>query len=160
MKNKKSISNSSFLSNQAKQALYYAFLEAKKHKSNVVTSRFLLYGILKVSPSLLYNIYMNVYESNGLLSQNKDYYITKCKLALRNQNIENLSIDDSKHIILSKSVRDLFKSLINDLKIENSTPGYYKKNYNIITTFLILNQLLKSENLRTWFKDEIFLPKK
>lgn len=158
MKNKKTNYNSTFLSNQTKQALYYAFLEAKNCNSNIVTSKFILYGILKVSPSLLNNVYMKVVDENGVLNQNKNYYLNKCKIALRNQTIQNVSEDDSKKIILSKSARDLFKSLISDLKIENSTPGYYKKNYTILTTFLILNQLLKNENLKTWFKNEIFLP--
>lgn len=160
MKNKKPNFNttSTFLSNEAKQALYCAFIEAKNAKSTILTSKFILYGILKVSPSLLNNVYMKVVDENGVLNQNKNYYLNKCKIALRNQTLQNVSEDDSKKIILSKSARDLFKSLISDLKIENSTPGYYKKNYTVLTTFLILNQLLKNENLKTWFKNEIFLP--
>lgn len=159
MKNKQFPSKCSFLSIQTKKALFYSIQEAKNNKTNVLTSKFIFYGILKANPSLLSNIFNKISEKNEFLTDDINNFIYKCKLSLKNESSSASSADESKKIILSKSARDLYKSLLINLTKANYSANL-KGKYNIITTFSIFNELLKSESIKTWFRDEIFLPKK
>nr|YP_009551117.1 N-domain of Clp chaperone [Pseudellipsoidion edaphicum]QAA12045.1 N-domain of Clp chaperone [Pseudellipsoidion edaphicum] len=159
MKTTNDISNYTFLSHQTKRALIYAIQEVKENKLNVLTSKYMMYGILKAYPSLLSNNFKSIGGKNKIFNEDINYLIYKCKLSLKDQKTQSFPKDESKKIILSKTITDLFTSLFTDLEILKLTNDSIK-NYNVITTFSIFYELLKNDDIKTWFKDEIFLQKK
>lgn len=147
-----------FLSTQAKTALFYAIEEAKKHKSDLVTTKFLFYGLIKANPSILNKLLISLNRRNGKFSEDNKVLLDRCIISLmKNKNNSNLN-SFSSQIGFSKSVRNLFYSLLRDIKpIQNKS--YSKNNFSVITTFSIFKFLVKNESFKNWLKDEIFFIK-
>lgn len=138
----KKILSSKLISLQLKQAIFLAFQKAKKHGSKTVSSKFLLYGILKTNNSLASKIINNLYSGQMLFNNKVDKLLTKCELEFK--NIQNTNIIDTEELTFSRPIRRLLFSIIKSLKNDNA---------NVITTFQVLTILIKNKSLRVWIKN-------
>ena len=138
----KKILSSKLISLQLKQAIFLAFQKAKKHGITTVSSKFLLYGILKTNNSLASKTINNLYGGQMLFNNKVDKILTKCELEFK--NIQNTDIIDTEELTFSRPIRRLLFSIIRSIKNDNN---------NVITTFQILTILIKNKSLRVWIKN-------
>jgi len=138
----KKILSSKLISLQLKQAIFLAFQKAKKHGTTTVSSKFLLYGILKTNDSLASKTINNLYGGQMLFNNKVDKILTKCELEFK--NIQNTDIIDTEELTFSRPIRRLLFSIIRSIKNDNN---------NVITTFQILTILIKNKSLRVWIKN-------
>ena len=138
----KKILSSKLISLQLKQAIFLAFQKAKKHGTTTVSSKFLLYGILKTNDSLASKTINNLYGGQMLFNNKVDKILTKCELEFK--NIQNTNIIDKEELTFSRPIRRLLFSIIRSIKNDNN---------NVITTFQILTILIKNKSLRVWIKN-------
>ena len=75
----KKILSSKLISLQLKQAIFLAFLKARKYGTNTVSSKFLLYGILKVNNSLASKTINNLYGDQTFFNNKVDKILTYCE---------------------------------------------------------------------------------
>lgn len=137
----KKILSSKLISLQLKQAIFLAFQKAKKHGTTTVSSKFLLYGILKINDSLASKTINNLYGGQMIFNNKVDKILTKCELEFK--NIQNTNIIDTEELTFSRPIRRLLFSIIRSIKNDNN---------NVITTFQILTILIKNKSLRVWIK--------
>ena len=138
----KKILSSKLISLQLKQAIFLAFQKAKKHGTTTVSSKFLLYGILKTNNSLASKTLNNLYGGQMIFNNKVDKILTKCELEFK--NIQNTNIIDTEELTFSRPIRRLLFSIIRSIKNDNN---------NVITTFQILTILIKNKALRVWIKN-------
>lgn len=138
----KKILSSKLISLQLKQAIFLAFQKAKKHGTTTISSKFLLYGILKTNDSLASKTINNLYGGQMLFNNKVDKILTKCELEFK--NIQNTDIIDTEELTFSRPIRRLLFSIIRSIKNDNN---------NVITTFQILTILIKNKSLRVWIKN-------
>lgn len=138
----KKILSSKLISLQLKQAIFLAFQKAKKHGTTTVSSKFLLYGILKTNDSLASKTINNLYGGQMLFNNKVDKILTKCELEFK--NLQNTDIIDTEELTFSRPIRRLLFSIIRSIKNDNN---------NVITTFQILTILIKNKSLRVWIKN-------
>lgn len=138
----KKILSSKLISLQLKQAIFLAFQKAKKHGITTVSSKFLLYGILKTNNSLASKTINNLYCGQMIFNNKVDKILTKCELEFK--NIQNTNIIDKEELTFSRPIRRLLFSVIRSIKNDSN---------NVITTFQILTILIKNKSLRVWIKN-------
>ena len=138
----KKILSSKLISLQLKQAIFLAFQKAKKHGITTVSSKFLLYGILKTNNSLASKTINNLYCGQMIFNNKVDKILTKCELEFK--NIQNTNIIDKEELTFSRPIRRLLFSIIRSIKNDKN---------NVITTFQILTILIKNKSLRVWIKN-------
>lgn len=138
----KKILSSKLISLQLKQAIFLAFQKAKKHGTTTVSSKFLLYGILKTNDSLASKTINNLYGGQMVFNNKVDKILTKCELEFK--NIQNTNIIDTEELTFSRPIRRLLFSIIRSIKNDKN---------NVITTFQILTILIKNKSLRVWIKN-------
>ena len=138
----KKILSSKLISLQLKQAIFLAFQKAKKHGTTTVSSKFLLYGILKTNDSLASKTINNLYGGQMVFNNKVDKILTKCELEFK--NIQNTDIIDTEELTFSRPIRRLLFSIIRSIKNDKN---------NVITTFQILTILIKNKSLRVWIKN-------
>lgn len=140
----KKILSSKLISLQLKQAIFLAFKQARKYGSNTVSSKFLLYGILKTNNSLASKTINNLYGSQMLFNNKVDKLLTKCEVEFK--NFKNTNFIDNEELIFSRPIRRLLFSVIRSLK---------KDSTSVITTFQILTLLIRNKALRLWIKNAL-----
>ena len=138
----KKILSSKLISLQLKQAIFLAFQKAKKHGTTTVSSKFLLYGILKTNNSLASKTINNLYCGQMIFNNKVDKILTKCELEFK--NLQNTDIIDTEELTFSRPIRRLLFSIIRSIKNDSN---------NVITTFQILTILIKNKSLRVWIKN-------
>lgn len=138
----KRILSSKLISLQLKQAIFLAFIKAKKQGTNTVSSKFLLYGILKTNNSLAAKILNNLYGAQSLFNNKVDKILTQCELEFK--NLQNKNTIDNEELTFSPPIRRLLFSIIRSAKNDGS---------NVITTFQVLTLLIKNKPLRIWIKN-------
>jgi ATP-dependent Clp protease ATP-binding subunit ClpA len=138
----KKILSSKLISLQLKQAIFLAFLKAKKYGTNTVSSKFLLYGILKINNSLASKTINNLYSSQTIFNNKVDKILTQCELEFK--NIRNTNIIDTEDLTFSRPIRRLLFSILKSIK---------KDNCNVITTFQVLTLLIRNKTVRVWIKN-------
>jgi len=140
MQEKKFLS-SRLISLQLKQAINLAFLKAKKNGTNTVSSKFLLYGILKTNNSLAAKTINNLYSGQTLFNNKVDKILTQCELEFK--TLKNTNIIDNEELNFSRPIRRLLFSNFRAIKNDNT---------RVITTFEVLNLLIRNKPLRVWIK--------
>jgi len=140
MQEKKFLS-SRLISLQLKQAINLAFLKAKKNNTNTVSSKFLLYGILKTNNSLAAKTINNLYGGQTLFNNKVDKILTQCELEFK--TLKNTNIIDNEELNFSRPIRRLLFSIFRAIKNDNT---------RVITTFEVLNLLIRNKPLRVWIK--------
>lgn len=140
----KKILSSKLISLQLKQAIFLAFKQARKYGSNTVSSKFLLYGILKTNNSLASKTINNLYGSQMLFNNKVDKLLTNCELEFK--NLKNTNVIDNEELTFSRPIRRLLFSVIRSLKNESTS---------VITTFQILTILIRNKALRLWIKNSL-----
>lgn len=141
MQEKKFLS-SKLISLQLKQAIFLAFLKAKKYGTNNVSSKFLLYGILKTNNSLASKTINNLYGSQTLFNNKVDKVLTQCELEFK--KLQNNNVINTEKLTFSRPIRRLLFSIIRSIKNDES---------NVITTFQVLTLLIRNKPLRVWIKN-------
>lgn len=159
MKKKIYKENNRFLSYQAKQALIYSFQEAKKNKVDIVSKKYLCYGLLKANPSLLTKTIEKIYNKKTPITNKVKIFIHRLDLYFKNQEKENRLKTEVNNILLSKSLRNSLYFLLRSSKVTKNSK-INDKNYFIISTLEIFIYLLKDNSLRNWLKEEVFFIKK
>lgn len=145
-----------FLSIQTKQALFYALKEAKKNKTEVLTLKFLFYGLLKANSSILNKIITNIYKKNGKLTDDHKTLLYRCERSfLKDKNSIN-SNDNTVTLTLSKPLRNVLYSCLRETKISKDFTSNSKK-YIVITTISLFHSILKNQTLKNWLINEIFI---
>jgi len=137
----KKILSSRLISLQLKQAINLAFLKAKKNNTNTVSSKFLLYGILKTNNSLAAKTINNLYGGQTLFNNKVDKILTQCELEFK--TLKNTNIIDNEELNFSRPIRRLLFSIFRAIKNDNT---------RVITTFEVLNLLIRNKPLRVWIK--------
>jgi hypothetical protein len=156
MKKEIKIPTNRILSVQTKHALLYALKEAEKNKSDVLTLKFVFYGLLKASPSGLNKIINNIYKRNGKIYFNTKTLLYRCERSFKKDKW--LDVSNSQTITLSKSLRTVLYSWFRETKITNSFKSKLdSKNYTILTTISLFKNMLKNQTLKNWLINEIFL---
>ena len=140
----KKILSSKLISLQLKQAIFLAFKQARKYGSNTVSSKFLLYGILKTNNSLASKTINNLYGSQMLFNNKVDKLLTKCEVEFK--NLKTTNVIDNEDLIFSRPIRRLLFSVIRSLKNDSTS---------VITTFQILTILIRNKALRLWIKNAL-----
>jgi len=140
----KKILSSKLISFQLKQAIFLAFKQARKYGSNTVSSKFLLYGILKTNNSLASKTINNLYGSQMLFNNKVDKLLTKCELEFK--NLRNTNVLENEELTFSRPIRRLLFSVARSLKNDSTS---------VITTFQILTILIKNKALRLWIKNAL-----
>lgn len=138
----KKILSSKLISLQLKQAIFLAFKKAKKYGTSTVSSKFLLYGILKTNNSLASKTINNLYGGQILFNNKVDKILTQCELEFKNTQQSN--IVDNEELNFSRPIRRLLFSIIRSIKNDGSS---------VITTFQVLNLLVRNKPLRVWIKN-------
>lgn len=138
----KKILSSKLISLQLKQAIFLAFQKAKKHGATTVSSKFLLYGILKANNSLASKTINNIYGGQMIFSNKVAKILTKCEIEFK--NIQNMNIINTEELKFSRPIRRLLFSIIKSIK-NNNKP--------VITTFQVLTILIKNKSLKIWVKN-------
>jgi hypothetical protein len=141
MQEKKNLS-SKLISLQLKQAIFLAFLKARKYGTNTVSSKFLLYGILKANNSLAAKTINNLYGDQTFFNNKVDKILTYCELEFK--NVQKSNIIDTKELTFSRPIRRLLFSILRSTKNDN---------LSVITTFQVLTLLIRNKPLRTWIKN-------
>jgi hypothetical protein len=156
MKKEIKIQTNRFLSIQVKQAIFYALQEASKNNSDMLTLKFVFYGLLKVSPSILDQIIKNIYKRNGRLSVDTKTLLYRCERSFKQD--KSVSVSTSIPIRLSKPLRSVLYSSLRETKMTNPFKSKFdSKNYTIVTTMSLFKNMLKNQNLKNWLINEIFL---
>lgn len=140
----KKILSSKLISLQLKQAIFLAFKQARKYGSNTVSSKFLLYGILKTNNSLASKTINNLYGSQMLFNNKVDKLLTKCEVEFK--TLKNTNVIDNEELTFSRPIRRLLFSVVRSLKNDSTS---------VITTFQILTILIKNKALRLWIKNAL-----
>lgn len=138
----KKILSSKLISLQLKQAIFLAFLKAKKYGTNNVSSKFLLYGILKTNNSLASKTINNLYGSQTLFNNKVDKVLTQCELEFK--KLQNNNVINTEKLTFSRPIRRLLFSIMRSIKNDES---------NVITTFQVLTLLIRNKPLRVWIKN-------
>lgn len=138
----KKVLSSKLISLQLKQAIFLAFLKAKKYGTNNVSSKFLLYGILKTNNSLASKTISNLYGSQTLFNNKVDKLLTQCELEFK--KLQNNNVIDTEELTFSRPIRRLLFSIMRSIKNDES---------NVITTFQVLTLLIRNKPLRVWIKN-------
>lgn len=138
----KKILSSKLISLQLKQAIFLAFLKAKKYGTNNVSSKFLLYGILKTNNSLASKTINNLYGSQTLFNNKVDKVLTQCELEFK--KLQNNNVINTEKLTFSRPIRRLLFSIIRSIKNDES---------NVITTFQVVTLLIRNKPLRVWIKN-------
>ena len=138
----KKILSSKLISLQLKQAIFLAFLKARKYGTNTVSSKFLLYGILKVNNSLAAKTIKNLYGDQTFFNNKVDKILTYCELEFK--NVQKSNIIDNEELTFSRPIRRLLFSILRSTKNDN---------LSVITTFQVLTLLIRNKPLRTWIKN-------
>jgi ATP-dependent Clp protease ATP-binding subunit ClpA len=145
-----------FLSIQTKQALLYALQEAEKTKTEVLTLKFLFYGLLKTNSSILKKIIANIYKKNGKLGEDNKTLLYRCERSFSKDKNYNSSDDSKFTITLSKPLRNVLYSCLRDTKTAKDL-NLNSKKYIVITTISLFNSILKNQALKDWLINEIFI---
>lgn len=140
----KKILSSKLISFQLKQAIFLAFKQARKYGSNTVSSKFLLYGILKTNNSLASKTINNLYGSQMLFNNKVDKLLTKFEVEFK--TLKNTNVIDNEELTFSRPIRRLLFSVVRSLKNDSTS---------VITTFQILTILIKNKALRLWIKNAL-----
>ena len=138
----KKILSSKLISLQLKQAIFLAFLKARKYGTNTVSSKFLLYGILKVNNSLASKTINNLYGDQTFFNNKVDKILTYCELEFK--NVQKSNIIDTVKLTFSRPIRRLLFSILRSTKNDN---------LSVITTFQVLTLIIRNKPLRTWVKN-------
>ena len=143
MKNKKALSNK-LISLQLKNAIFLAFKQAKIYGSNTISSKFLLYGLLKTNNSLASRSLNSLYR-NQVFSVNKvDKLLLKCEAEFKN-NKNKVSVDNTE-LIFTRSIRHLLFLIIKSIKTDK---------ISVINTFQVFNLLIRNKSLKKWIKQTL-----
>lgn len=140
----KRILNSKLISLQLKQAIFLAFKKARTYRTNTVSSKFLLYGILKTNNSLASKTINNLYGDQILFSNKVDKILTSCELEFKKS--QNNEINENEELTFSRPIRRLLFSIFRSTKNDDK---------NVITTFQILTILIRNKALRFWIKNAL-----
>lgn len=137
MKKNTKFSTKRLFSNQLKQALYNTFIEAKKHRIQIIDSRLILYGLLKVKGGLASRALQKLYAKNSSFIDPTDTILFAIKANLKNKrkNETNININPS-YPNFNRFVRRLLFFLIRSLKYEKHT---------ILTTIDVLCYMLNNK---------------
>ena len=143
MKEKKILSTK-LLSLQLKRAIFLAFKQAKKYGNNTVSSKFLLYGILKTDNNLVTNAITNLYSQQLPFTNKVEKILNKCELEFK--NVSTRDIIDNNELTFSRPIRRLLFSISKSIKNEKPI---------VITTFQVFNLMIRNKSLRNWIKQAL-----
>ena len=146
MKEKKVYTNK-LLSLQLKKAILLAFKEAKKYDSNSVSSKFILYGILKTNNNLVTRSINNLYQNSSPFNNKVYQILTRCESEFKVLKKTTSVLDKERNLTFSRSVRRLLFSIIRSIKTSN--------NVAVINTFQVFNCLIRNKSLRKWIKQAL-----
>lgn len=150
MKEKKvyKIYTNRLLSLQLKKAILLAFNEAKKYGNNSVSSKFLLYAILKTNNNLATKSINNLYQDSYPFNNKVYKLLSRCESEFKAVKKSITSLDKENSLTFSRSVRRLLFSIIRSLKINNEGVA-------VINTFQVFNCLIRNKSLRKWIKQSL-----
>ena len=146
MKEKK-VYTSKLLSLQLKKAILLAFQEAKKYGNNSVSSKFLLYGILKTNNNLATRSINNLYQNSSPFNNKVSQLLSRCESEFKVLKKNTSLLDKENSLTFSRSVRRLLFSIIRSIKTNN--------NFAVINTFQVFNCLIRNKSLRKWIKQSL-----
>lgn len=146
MKEKKVYTNR-LLSLQLKKAIFLAFKEAKKYGNNSVSSKFLLYAILKTNHSLASRSINNLYKHNAPFNNKVTNILNKCEAEFKILKKANTLVEQENTLTFSRSIRRLLFSILRSVKSVN--------NVSVVNTFHVLNCLIRNKSLRKWIKQSL-----
>lgn len=146
MKEKKVYTNK-LLSLQLKKAILLAFQEAKKYGNNSVSSKFLLYGILKTNNNLATRSINNLYQNSSPFNNKVSQLLSRCESEFKVLKKNTSLLDKENSLTFSRSVRRLLFSIIRSIKTNN--------NFAVINTFQVFNCLIRNKSLRKWIKQSL-----
>lgn len=146
MKEKKVYTNK-LLSLQLKKAILLSFQEAKKYGNNSVSSKFLLYGILKTNNNLTTRSINNLYQNSSPFNNKVSQLLSRCESEFKVLKKNTSLLDKENSLTFSRSVRRLLFSIIRSIKMNN--------NFVVINTFQVFNCLIRNKSLRKWIKQSL-----
>nr|YP_010478793.1 N-domain of Clp chaperone [Neustupella aerophytica]UVI61098.1 N-domain of Clp chaperone [Neustupella aerophytica] len=146
MSKKIQILNKRLLSLQLKKAIFYAFLEAKKHGSIIIDSEFLLYGILKVNNSLANKLFKQIYKARSSFFNPTDNLVSKLNSNFQTRKKTIYFSTQGVYPNFSRPVKQLLFFLLR-----------YGENPHtkVITSLHVLKYLLRQKNICTLVKNAL-----
>lgn len=148
MPKKVNIFSEKLFSLQLKKALFYAFLEARKQKSNVIDSQLLLFGLLKTKDSSTNRLFQTLYKSKVLSHNPIDQLLAKLKINFQLKSQSTTFYTDREFPNFSRPVKRLLFFLIRSGK---------KEQVSVITTLQVLNYLLRHKPLAKLVKESLLV---
>lgn len=146
MKEKK-VYNNRLLSLQLKKAILLAFKEAKKYGNSSVSSKFLLYAILKTDNSLASKSINNLYKHTNPFNNKVSNILNKCESEFKILKKANSLVEQENTLTFSRSIRRLLFSILRSVKSVN--------NISVVNTFHVFNCLIRNKSLRKWIKQSL-----
>lgn len=146
MSKKINISIKKLFSVQLKKAIFYAFLEARKHRSTTIDSQFLLFGILKTENSLATKLFQQLYKSKSSSLDPIDKLLLKLRVNFQLKTKSNSFSTDRIYPNFSRPVRRLLFFLIKAGQNQQSS---------VITTLQVLNYLLRHKYVCKFIKESL-----
>lgn len=132
------------LSDEIKFTLALAFKEAKKRKLSSIDTKFLFYMLLK-RKNLLTKTINQLNEKTNSSFPDTNQLLSRCELALKEENSNFSSSVDQEFVNLTKGLRHL---LYEQLRISRT-------NSSIVTTKSIFLSLRKNKSFNNWFQFKI-----
>lgn len=143
MREQKNHLTTKILSNQLKEAFFLAFLEAKKKGNKSISSKLLLYAILKTNGSIASRNINNTYNCIPVFANKINKILNKCEYEFKKNNKIILKNDDLG-FNFTRPVRRLLFLIIRSIK---------GTDFKIITTLHVFNYLVRNKSLKIWLKE-------
>lgn len=145
MKKKKNFLSNKVITNQLKKAIFLALIKAKKYGTKNISSKLLLYSILKINSSYIAQKINNLYKSRNIFSNKTDKILQKWEYEFKNSN--NVILEDEDfELNFSKPIRRLLFLIIRSLN---------GKNFKVITTLHVFNYLIRNKSIKKWLKESL-----
>jgi ATP-dependent Clp protease ATP-binding subunit ClpA len=148
MPKKLTISTEKLFSLQLKKAIFYAFVEARRQKSNIIDSQLLLFGLLKTKYSHINLLLKKIHKSRSLLTNPVDKLLNKLKINFQLKTKSPAFNSDEEFPLFSRPVKRLLFFLTRSQKT---------RQINVITTSQVLNYLLRSNSIAKIIKECLIL---
>nr|YP_009550334.1 N-domain of Clp chaperone [Characiopsis acuta]QAA11270.1 N-domain of Clp chaperone [Characiopsis acuta] len=148
MPKKVNIFSGKLFSLQLKKALFYAFLEARRQKINVIDSQLLLFGLLKTNDSSINRLFQKIYKTRTLSQNPIEKLINKLKVNFQFKSESITFSVDREFPNFSRPVKRLLFFLVRLGKKEQVT---------VITTLQVLTHLLRHKSLAKLVKDSLIM---
>jgi ATP-dependent Clp protease ATP-binding subunit ClpA len=144
MPKKLTILTEKLFSLQLKKAIFYAFIEARRQKSNIIDSQLLLFGLLKTKYSHVNLLLKKINKSRSLLTNPVDKLLNKLKINFKLKTKSSAFNSDEEFPHFSRPVKRLLFFLTRSQKT---------RQLNVITTSQVLNYLLRHNSIAKLVKE-------